>query len=34
MKNFKDYKNNDRKENLKLESIVVHGANEIGRAHV
>ncbi|MCI8670636.1 MAG: PLP-dependent transferase [Bacilli bacterium] len=27
MKNFKDYKNNDRKENLKLESIVVHGAN-------
>ncbi len=27
MINFKDYKNNDRKENLKLESIVVHGAN-------
>lgn len=29
MKNFKDYKNNDRKENLKLESIVVHGANGV-----
>lgn len=29
MKNFKDYKNNDRKENLKLDSIVVHGANGV-----
>ena len=29
MKNFKDYKNNDKKENLKLESIVVHGANGV-----
>lgn len=29
MKNFKDYQNNDRKENLKLESIVVHGANGV-----
>ena len=29
MKNFKDYKNNDRKEHLKLESIVVHGANGV-----
>lgn len=29
MKNFKDYKNADRKENLKLESIVVHGANGV-----
>lgn len=29
MKNFKDYKNNDRKENLKIESIVVHGANGV-----
>lgn len=27
MKNFKDYKNNDKKESLKIESIVVHGAN-------
>ena len=29
MKNFKDYKNNDRKEHLKIESIVVHGANGV-----
>lgn len=29
MKNFKDYKNNDKKENLKIESIVVHGANGV-----
>lgn len=29
MKNFNDYKNNDRKKNLKLESIVVHGANGV-----
>ena len=29
MKNFKDYKNNDKKGNLKLESIVVHGANGV-----
>jgi len=29
MKNFKDYKNNDRKENLKLDSLVVHGANGV-----
>ncbi len=29
MKNFTDYKNNDKKENLKLESIVVHGANGV-----
>lgn len=27
MKKFNDYQNNDRKNNLKLESIVVHGAN-------
>lgn len=32
MKNFKDYKNADRKENLKLESIVVHGANGVDPA--
>lgn len=32
MKNFKDYKNCDRKENLKLESIVVHGANGVDPA--
>lgn len=29
MKNFKDYKNNDRKANLKIDSIVVHGANGV-----
>ncbi len=29
MKNFNDYKNNDRKKNLKLDSIVVHGANGV-----
>ena len=29
MKNFRDYKNNDKKESLKIESIVVHGANGV-----
>ncbi len=29
MKNFKDYKENSRKENLKFESKVVHGANGV-----
>ena len=29
MKNFNDYKDNSRKENLKLESKVVHGANGV-----
>jgi len=32
MKNFKDYNNADRKEKLKLESIVVHGANGVDPA--
>lgn len=29
MKKFNDYKNNERKENLKIDSIVVHGANGV-----